>query len=91
MSIINSSIEVKINGYDLKVSELKDNLIVHEIKTSKQRKYRSLRSFYFEVSGEKENYVDTMIYQFARSDVSNDYLEKLNIDKAEIIKEYRES
>lgn len=99
MSIFNNRIEVKINGYDLIVGELEDNLVVYEIKTTKQRKYRSLRSFYFEVSGEKENYIDTMMYQFARSDMSNDdaisksndYLDKLNIDKSEIIEAYRKA
>jgi len=96
MSVI---VKVKIDGFDLKVYEKEGMLFVDSIKTTRQRKYRSLKSFYREVNDIKVNQIDSMLESFSRIEKSldekfeeqNDFLEKLKVDKKDIVPAYKDA
>lgn len=87
-------VHIRKNEYDLKLRLIKGNIIIQEIKKTRQRKFRCVEEFFHEVNGTRENTVDKMLRSFGRADKSieklveenNSYISMFGL-KASVLKE----
>lgn len=96
--MFNTILSISYDDYDLKVGEIEGMLFITEIKTKRQRKFRSLKGYYREVNNIKINEVDRLLEAYGRNRPSieerfaeeTELIKNLGIDKEKVSELFKE-